>query len=209
MVVVLPPCCLLDMTLFPILLRSYSRQSSQRADQVRLGYCSDPRVRVWRCRVSYTPIHSTPHKQTYASCRAHFAFFLCMRFFFLLSFPFSNSGSLCISLSLSLSGSLSLFLLTWKKEKKGKKRKKILACLLLLILHHLSAGPPSGCEILNSSREATNFSSITSHISSRSWRPFRKTSNTLTLSDFYFVSVCVSSSGIDRFTYPRFGFANS
>lgn len=86
MVVVLPPCCLLDMTLFPILPRSYSRQSSQIIDRVRLGYCSDPRVRVWRCQVSYTLIHSTPHKQTYASCWAHFAFFLCMRFFFLLSF---------------------------------------------------------------------------------------------------------------------------
>lgn len=43
------------------------------------------------------PFHSTPHKQTYASCRAHFAFFSCMRFFFLLlSSPFSNSSSLCI-----------------------------------------------------------------------------------------------------------------
>lgn len=31
MVVVLPPCCLLDITVVPILLRSYSRQSSQKS----------------------------------------------------------------------------------------------------------------------------------------------------------------------------------
>lgn len=37
---------------------------------------------------SHIPLSiSTPHKQTYASCRAHFAFsYACMRFFFLLSF---------------------------------------------------------------------------------------------------------------------------
>lgn len=57
MVVVLPPCCLLDMTLFPILPRSYSRQSSQRADQVRLEYCSDPRVVFGVARSHITPIH--------------------------------------------------------------------------------------------------------------------------------------------------------